>query len=61
MIIGTTVVLFDGYLRFFIVLTIFQSYQDAVRMIMKGCVQWNHICGRKILPPVEMEPGLLAK
>ena len=26
-------------------LTVFQSYQDDVRMIMKGCVQWNSIYG----------------
>ena len=25
--------------------TIFQSYQDDVRMIMKGCVQWNSVYG----------------
>ena len=24
-------------------LTVFQSYQDDVRMIMKGCVQWNSV------------------
>ena len=26
-------------------LTVFQSYQDDVRMIMKGCVPWNSIYG----------------
>ena len=26
-------------------LTVFQSYQDDVRMIMKGCVQWNFVYG----------------
>ena len=26
-------------------LTVFQSYQDDVRMIMKGCVQWNSVYG----------------
>ena len=26
-------------------LTVFQSYQDAVRVIMKGCVQWNSVYG----------------
>ena len=26
-------------------LTVFQSYQDDVRMMMKGCVQWNSIYG----------------
>ena len=28
-------------------LTVFQSYQDDVWMIMKGCVQWNSIYGWK--------------
>ena len=26
-------------------LTAFQSYQNDVRMIMKGCVQWNSVNG----------------
>ena len=26
-------------------LTVFQSYQDDVWMIMKGCVQWNSVYG----------------
>ena len=26
-------------------LTVFQSYRDDVRMIMKGCVQWNSVYG----------------
>ena len=26
-------------------LTVFQSYQDAVRVIMKGCVQRNSVYG----------------
>ena len=25
--------------------TVFQSYQDDGRLIMKGCVQWNSIYG----------------
>ena len=25
--------------------TVFQSYQDDGRMIMKGCVQWNPVYG----------------
>ena len=25
--------------------TVFQSYQDDRRMVMKGCVQWNPIYG----------------
>ena len=28
-------------LQFYILLTAFQSYQDDVKVIMKGCVQWN--------------------
>ena len=27
------------------VLTVFQSYQDDDRLIMKGCVQWNPVYG----------------
>ena len=27
--------------------TVFQSYQDNERLIMKGCVQWNPIYGRE--------------
>ena len=26
-------------------LTVFQSYQDDVWMIMRGCVQWNSVYG----------------
>ena len=26
-------------------LTVFQSYEDDVRMIMKSCVQWNFVYG----------------
>ena len=26
-------------------LTVFQSYQDDVCMIIKGCVQWNYVYG----------------
>ena len=29
--------------------TVFQSYQDDGRMIMKGCVQWNPVYDRKDL------------
>ena len=25
--------------------TVFQSYQDDVKMIMKDCVQWNSVYG----------------
>ena len=35
----------DGWMTcdFTSFLTVFQSYQDDVWMIMKGCVQWNSI------------------
>ena len=36
---------------------IFQSYQDDVRMIMKGCMQWNPIYVEKISPRARLEPG----
>ena len=32
-------------LRFYFLLTVFQSYQDDVWMIMKGCVQWDSVHG----------------
>ena len=28
--------------------TVFQSYQDSRRVIMKDCVQWNDVYERKI-------------
>ena len=31
------------YLRFHEFLTVFQSYQGDVRVIMKSCVPWNHV------------------
>ena len=39
--------LMDGWMTcdFMSFLTVFQSYQDDVWMIMKGCVQWNSVCG----------------
>ena len=39
--------LMDGWMTcgFTSFLTVFQSYQDDVRMIMKGCVQWNSVYG----------------
>ena len=39
-------------------LTAFQSYQNDVRMIMKGCVQWN-FTAEKISPQVRIELGPL--
>ena len=37
----------DGWMTcdFTSFLTVFQSYQDDVRMIMIGCVQWNSVYG----------------
>ena len=37
----------DGWMTFDFtsILTVFQSYQDDVWMIMKGCVQWNFVYG----------------
>ena len=49
-------------------LTVFQSYQDDVRMIMKGCVKWNPIYSKKTVPTAGLRlrtarltklPGLL--
>ena len=31
--------------------TIFQSYQDDGRLIMKGCMHWNFVYGREDLAP----------
>ena len=35
--------LMDGWMTcdFTSFITVFQSYQDDVRIVMKGCVQWN--------------------
>ena len=40
-------ILMDGWMTcdFTSFLTVFQSYQDDVWMIMKGCVQWNSVYG----------------
>ena len=35
--------------------TVFQSYQDDGRMIMKGCVQWNTYTVEKISPRAGLE------
>ena len=37
----------DGWMTcdFTSFLTVFQSYQDDVGMIMRGCVQWNSVYG----------------
>ena len=32
-------------LRFTSFSTVFQSYQDDERLVMKGCVQWNRVYG----------------
>ena len=41
--------------------TVFQSYQDDRRLIMKGCVQWNSVYGAQISPLAGIELGPLAK
>ena len=35
--------------------TVFQSYQDDGRLIMKGCVQWNLFTVEKIWPGAGIE------
>ena len=39
--------------------TVFQSYQNDVRLIMKGCVQCNSILVEKISPRAGIELGPL--
>ena len=39
--------------------TVFQSYQDDGRIIMKGCVQCNPFTVEKISPRARIEPGPL--
>ena len=41
--------MFDGWMAcdFTSSSNVFQSYQDDVRMIMRGCVQYNPVYGRK--------------
>ena len=39
--------------------TVFQSYQDDRRMIMKGCVQWKPFTVEKISPRAGIESGPL--
>ena len=38
--------------------TVFQSYQDDWRVIMKDCLQWNSVYGEKIslLAGIELGP-----
>ena len=45
----------DGWITcdFTSFLTVFQSYQDDVWMIMKGCVQWNSVYGWEDFPSSE--------
>ena len=45
----------DGWMTcdFTSILTVFQSYQDNVWMIMKGCAQWNSIYGGGDFTPRE--------
>ena len=35
--------------------TVFRSYQDDERLIMKGCVQWNPVYGEKVSPRAGLE------
>ena len=35
--------------RFYVLLTVFQSYQDEERVMTIGCVQWNPASGRKLI------------
>ena len=37
----------DGCFAILRPFTVFQSYQDDCRMIMKGCVPWNPVYERK--------------
>ena len=32
-------------LQFYVISTVFQSYQDNESLIIKGCVQWNLVYG----------------
>ena len=42
-------------LRFYVFSTVFQSYQDDGRVIMKSCAPWNHVYDWKVL---SLERGL---
>ena len=48
----------DGWMicNFRSFLTVFQSYQDAVWMRMKGCVQWNSVYGQEDFTSTEDRP-----
>ena len=37
----------DGWPTSYVLFTVFQLYQDDGMQIMKGCVQWNPVIGRK--------------
>ena len=40
----------DGWMtRFYVLLTVFQSYQDEERVMTTGCLQWNPASGRKLI------------
>ena len=45
----------DGWRDFTSFSTVFQSYQDDERLIMKGCVQWNPVTAEKISPQAGIE------
>ena len=41
-------------------LTVFQTYQEAVRVIMRGCVQWNSVYGwEDFASRLGSNPGML--
>ena len=40
-------------------ITVYQSYQEVGRMMIKGYVQWNLFMDGKSLPPVNLNPELL--
>ena len=44
-------------LRFYILLTVFQSYQDNGWVIMIGCMQWNPVYNGKV-PSLEWGSNL---
>ena len=49
----------DGWIicDFTAISTVFQSYQEDERIIMKGCVQWNPFTVEKTSPRAGLELG----
>ena len=55
-------IVLDGWmdgLRFYVLSTVFQSYQDDGRLIMKGCAQWNTFTVEKTSPRAGIKVGPL--